>query len=108
MALNRLKNLTPRPVLMLVIFLVLGSIFAFLLTYVRYPSFYDVDFWQNAVSNFIATFLGLFFGIPIAIWISDVQQEASNRDEYLEAKRRKQKILSLISKELSYDYDLFA
>jgi hypothetical protein len=96
----------------LVGFLVIVLIVLFYSTYRLFTSFYDVNFWQNAVSNFIATLLGLFFGVPIALWINDIQQKAIKRDEYekeeKEAKRRKQKILNLLKRELSDNYDLFS
>lgn len=96
--------------LIILIALVIVSINAFLYTYNRYTSFYDIGFWQNTVSNFIATFFGLFFGIPIALWINHLQQESIDENEKLksneEARQRRKIILTSLRTELNGDYEL--
>jgi hypothetical protein len=96
--------------LIILIGLVIVSINAFLYAYNRYISFYDVGFWQNTVSNFIATFFGLFFGIPIALWINNIQQEIIDDNEKSksnkEARQRRKLILDSLRTELNGDYEL--
>lgn len=87
------------------------SIFVFAYTYYRYASFYGIDFWQNAISNFLATFLGLVFGIPVALWINEIQQESISKVENQklqdEAQQRKKRILESLRTELQANLDLF-
>jgi hypothetical protein len=91
--------------------LVVALIFAFAFTYSHFRSFYNIGFWQNSVSNFIATFLGLFFGVPVALWINDLQQDEIDRKEKLkstdEARQRKKIILDSLRTELNSAYELF-
>jgi len=55
--------------------------------------FFDQIFWQGFLSNLFATLIGIIFGIPVALWISNFQEkEAENT--------RRAKILSTIWKEL--------
>jgi hypothetical protein len=106
-----LRVLKHRFYLLLSAGLILVSIVALVFTYNRYTSFYDVDFWKNAVSNFIATFLGLVFGIPIALWVNDIQQESTNEIEkhklQYESIQRKKIILDSLRTELNAAYELF-
>ena len=55
--------------------------------------FFDTSFWQNFVSNALATFLGAIIGIPIALGLSRHQEKISEKE-------RKKKILELLREEL--------
>ena len=56
-------------------------------------NFFDISFWQNFVSNALATFLGAIIGIPIALGLSRHQEKTSEKE-------RKTKILGLLREEL--------
>jgi hypothetical protein len=56
-------------------------------------NFFDFSFWQDFVSNALATFLGAIVGIPIALWLSRYQEK-------IVEKERKNKILRLLRGEL--------
>ncbi len=55
--------------------------------------FFDISFWQNFLSNAIATFLGAIIGIPIALGLNRHQDKISEKE-------RKKKILALLQEEL--------
>ena len=56
--------------------------------------FFDTSFWQNFVSNTLATIVGaVILGIPIALWLNKHQEKSSEKE-------RKKKILSLLREEL--------
>jgi hypothetical protein len=56
--------------------------------------FFDIPFWQNFVSNTLATIVGVvILGIPIALWLNKHQEKSSEKE-------RKKKILSLLKEEL--------
>ena len=97
--------------ILLLILLTVGAVVVFIFTCGRYASFYNISFWQNSVSNFISTFLGLLFGIPIALWLNSVQQDIVEKNENLklqnEEKKRKRKILDSLKTELSSTLELF-
>ncbi len=56
--------------------------------------FFDTSFWQNFVSNALATFVGAVVGIPIALWLNRHQEKSSEKE-------RKEKILRLLQEELT-------
>ena len=56
-------------------------------------NFFDTSFWQNFISNALATFLGAIIGIPIALGLNRHQEKTSEKE-------RKEKILSLLFEEL--------
>jgi hypothetical protein len=56
-------------------------------------NFFDISFWQDFVSNSLATFLGAIIGIPIALGLSRHQEKASENE-------RKQRLLPLLREEL--------
>ena len=43
-------------------------------------NFFDFSFWQNFVSNALATFLGAIFGIPIALLLSRYQEKIAEKE----------------------------
>ena len=61
--------------------------------------FFDISFWQNFVSNALATFVGAVIGIPVALWLSKYQEQTSEKE-------RKKKILSLLQEELMINLTL--
>ncbi len=86
------------------IFIVLGLIiFGWAIAYASLHA-NDIGFLDNVVSSLLSTMLALIFGIPTALFISTREQQSQERQrERLEAKReseQKEKILSLIKKEL--------
>ena len=105
-----LRLVSRRYILIILLELIIALIAVFLYTYNRFASFYDVDFWQNAVSNFIATFLGLLLGIPVVLWMNNLQQRIIDDNEKLksneEARQRRKIILTALRKELNGAYDL--
>jgi hypothetical protein len=66
-------------------------------------------FLENFIGNWAATMIGVVVGIPIALWLSRLQQKEQERKEQerekQEALARKSKILKLIKKELEYNRD---
>lgn len=58
--------------------------------------FFDLSFWQDFLSNGLATLLGVIVGIPVALWISGYQERKIERE-------RKEKILISLWEELRYD-----
>jgi hypothetical protein len=59
------------------------------------PPFFDFSFWQNFVSNGLATLLGVIVGIPVALWIGRIEEELSGKE-------RKTIILKSLYDELGY------
>ena len=57
-------------------------------------NFFDFIFWQNFVSNALATIVGVIAGIPVALLIN---RRIKSKTE----KQRKKKILTLLEEELS-------
>jgi len=55
--------------------------------------FFTTSFWQDFASNALATFIGAFIGIPIALWLNRYLEKSSELE-------RKRKILSLLKEEL--------
>jgi len=55
--------------------------------------FFNIDFWRDFISNSVATLLGVIIGIPIALWLSNFQNN-------MEEKERKKKILRLLKEEI--------
>lgn len=96
-------------ILLIILLALVGVTFYFM--YNQYLDFYTIDFWQNAVSNFIATLLGLLFGIPIALWINDIQHRILEEVEHAktknEAHQRKSKILISLKKELEKNLEIY-
>jgi hypothetical protein len=55
--------------------------------------FFDLSFWQSFVSNLGATIIGVIIGIPIAIWLSRLQERNSEKEH-------RRKILLSLSTEI--------
>lgn len=53
------------------------------------------DFLQDFGANWLATFLGLMMGIPLALWLSNYQEKSTEKE-------KKYKILASLKDELSY------
>ena len=64
-------------------------------------NFFDFSFWQDFVSNALATFFGAIVGIPIAIWLSKHQEKIAEKE-------RKRKILNLLRGELFENYTILS
>lgn len=68
------------------------------------------SYWDNLISNWLATMIGLGVGIPIALWLNRKQQaseERGRREEAIrEEKDRKDKILSLLQEELRHNRNM--
>jgi ABC-type spermidine/putrescine transport system permease subunit I len=49
-------------------------------------NFFDFSFWQNFVSNLLATIIGVALGIPVAFWINrrvgDITEKKKERKYY--------------------------
>ena len=60
--------------------------------------FFDIPFWQNFVSNALATIVGaVVLGIPIALWLNRHQEKSSEKEQ-------KKKILRLLQEELLINF----
>jgi hypothetical protein len=70
----------------------------------------DTAFWQGFVGNAAATFLGVLFGIPFALWVNrrilrqQESKEAAERQNTLT--RRKNQFLHLLQEALQKNLDL--
>jgi hypothetical protein len=73
---------------------------------------FDVEFWKNFLSNALATFVGAIIGIPVALWLNQIQQNTLEKSEKektdLETSSRKKKLLNLIKDELEFDLEIFS
>jgi hypothetical protein len=63
------------------------------------PQFFDFTFWQNFVSNSLATLLGIIIGIPVALWINSWQERKTEKEH-------KRKILYLLYGELITNHEV--
>lgn len=66
-------------------------------------------FRDGFLGNLLATIIGVIAGIPIALWVSRLQQDEQEKIE-IEIKKREEtertiKVLSLVKKELEYNLD---
>lgn len=72
----------------------------------------DSQFREGALSNFLATIVGVVAGIPIAIWLARQQQVEQEKAEAVAKQREKQqrqrKILSLIVSELELNQGILS
>lgn len=59
-------------------------------------NFFDIVFWQSFLSNLGATIIGVAIGIPVALWISRIQERNSENE-------KKTKILSMLRSELYHN-----
>jgi len=57
-------------------------------------NFFDFSFWQNFLSNLLATIIGVALGIPAALWINRVVENRTTKE-------RVEKIIRLLKDELS-------
>ena len=68
------------------------------------------SYWDDLMSNWLATMIGVGIGIPIALWLSRKQQaseEEVRREEAADEDRdRKAKVLSLLQGELRHNRDM--
>ena len=62
-------------------------------------NFFDFSFWQQFVSNLLATFMGAALGIPIALYVNRLVEKESETE-------RKRKILVLLRNELAENLTL--
>lgn len=62
------------------------------------PPFFDFTFWQNAVSNGLATLIGVILGIPAALWLNNLGERSTEKEH-------KKKILHLLRIEIRLNYD---
>jgi len=72
--------------------------------------FFDCQFWQDFVSNTLATVLGVLVGIPVALWVDRLVahwQEARevSQKQVLAAQRRHQ-LLQMLREALQKNHDL--
>src|SRR5260221_14297955 len=71
---------------------------------------FDFNFWQNLLSNALATFFGILIGIPIALGIDRALSARRNREEVqrsLEiARQRELQLLRLLSTALRKNLEL--
>lgn len=89
---------------LLLMFLGVVLIFLFVYLFLFSP---DRDFWENAVSNLLATVLALIAGIPIALWIDRRIKQQEDREKFRLERLKEKEILTLIKEELSFSYSLF-
>lgn len=64
-------------------------------------SFFGFTFWQDFISNSLATLLGIVAGIPIALLINSFLEQSSEREH-------KRKILNLLYGELEYNQHILS
>jgi len=68
---------------------------------------FDLEFWKSFVSGSLATMVGVIIGIPIALWINQIQQRAIEHSEKEKFERetnaKRRKVILLISDELKYN-----
>lgn len=63
-------------------------------------------FWLNALSNLVATLIGIIFGLPAALWLDRVFRKRAENAKALETKKRARKILTILEAELYDDTEM--
>ncbi len=81
--------------------LILLAVILFIVIYIRSNKI-ESSFWDNAVSNLIATLLGLLGGIPVALSIDRYLRKQEKVNDYNNDRKREKEILGLIREELEF------
>jgi hypothetical protein len=91
----------------LVVIWILAIIFGVGVAWLCFNQIPQSGFRDSFLGNLFATVIGVIAGIPIALWVSRVQQNNQENAEKVskerEAKERAIKILRLVKKELEFD-----
>jgi len=61
-------------------------------------------FWENVMSNLLATGLALIAGIPIALWLDRKIKYGEEKAQYKVDRLKEANILKLIKEEINYSY----
>jgi uncharacterized membrane protein len=73
-------------------------------------TFFDFGFWQDFVSNSLATLLGALVGIPIALWLNRLltrwQEHRKTSQEQALAHHRRNQLLQMLRETLQKNRDL--
>ncbi len=66
-----------------------------------------LEFQESTLSNYLSTIAGVIAGIPVALWLSSLQQrQQEGKDRHakeIEHRERKRRILVLLEEELQYN-----
>lgn len=61
---------------------------------------FDQSFCSDFLSNLLATVVGIFFGLPAALWLDRKARSRSERERKREARERVTKIITVLRSEL--------
>jgi signal transduction histidine kinase len=62
---------------------------------------HNVQFWDGAVANWLATLLGIITGVPVAFFLERRRVESEARNRQAEVRRIRSDVLKLLSHELA-------
>jgi hypothetical protein len=62
---------------------------------------HNIQYWDGAVSNWLATLLGIITGVPVALFLERRRADSEARNKKAEALRARNDVLRLISRELT-------
>lgn len=65
----------------------------------------DLNYWDGAIGNWLATVLGVLCGIPIAVEIQKYNSLAEDKKQLLIELKREKELLLLVKEELLFNYD---
>lgn len=65
----------------------------------------DINYWDGAMGNWLATMAGIIGGIPIALELNRLIMRVEDRKKSIEEKLRERDLLLLVKEELHFDKD---